>query len=152
MATKKKKKAKKAPAKKAAKRKTGKQLYTRDYQHGRSNPLYDKARKAKPGGKRESPEGGIYYEYRKNRTDKKGSLTGYIADNGELYRVQSKILALDKEMQTLSEQIRHAKTQDAKQALKLVMRTIKLQYTAIKKHLRKMKHMTPEQARKYANK
>lgn len=48
-------------------------------QTGTSNIKRDKQRKAKPPGKRKSKRGAqrkYYYEYRKNRTDKPGSLTG----------------------------------------------------------------------------
>lgn len=45
-------------------------------QSGKSNVSADKKRKAKKPGKRKSASGRVYYEYRKNRTDKKGSLTG----------------------------------------------------------------------------
>jgi hypothetical protein len=58
------KKEKKAPIKKK-KRQTGK-----------SNILIDMRVKAKPPGKRKSANGKIYYEYRKNRSDKPGQLTG----------------------------------------------------------------------------
>lgn len=42
-------------------------------QTGKSNTKRDKARKAMPPGKRRSKSGRKYSEYRKNRTDKKGS-------------------------------------------------------------------------------
>ena len=40
------------------------------------NVKRDKKRTAQEPGKRISKEGNVYYEYRKNRSDKKGSLTG----------------------------------------------------------------------------
>ena len=45
-------------------------------QRGTSNKKSDSARKAKPPGKRKSKSGKTYYESRKNRSDKKGSVTG----------------------------------------------------------------------------
>ena len=43
-----------------------------DRQVGTSNAFRDSRRKAMPSGKRISKAGKIYYEYRKNRTDKVG--------------------------------------------------------------------------------
>ncbi len=48
-------------------------VYKRDIQHGTTNVFRDKRLKAMPSGKRISKTGKIYYEYRKNRTDKVGS-------------------------------------------------------------------------------
>lgn len=45
-------------------------------QTGSSSAKYDKKRKAKPPGKRKSKRGKIYYERRKNRSDKPKTLTG----------------------------------------------------------------------------
>ena len=47
------------------------------YQTGRSDSARDSARPAMPPGKRKSPSGGFYYERRKNRSDKPGSILGY---------------------------------------------------------------------------
>ncbi len=49
-------------------------VYKRDVQHGTTNIFRDKRRKAMPSGKRISKAGNVYYEYRKNRTDKEGSM------------------------------------------------------------------------------
>lgn len=49
-------------------------VYKRDIQHGTTNIYRDKRRKAMPSGKRISKAGNVYYEYRKNRTDKEGSM------------------------------------------------------------------------------
>jgi len=57
-------------------------------QTGTSNLLYDKRKKAKAPGKRISESGNTYYEYRRNRSDLPGSLTG-------LYFKKSEILSLD---------------------------------------------------------
>lgn len=45
-------------------------------QSGSSNTAIDKKKKAKAPGKRKSVTGKTYYERRKNRSDKKGTLTG----------------------------------------------------------------------------
>jgi len=45
-------------------------------QTGTSDTYLDKLKKALPPGKRTSSSGVEYYEYRKNRTDAKGKLTG----------------------------------------------------------------------------
>ena len=48
-------------------------LKYKEHQTGKSNKLVDESRNALLGGKRQSKSGNIYYEYRKNRTDLKGS-------------------------------------------------------------------------------
>lgn len=45
--------------------------YSKNRQTGKSNKRMDASRKAKPPGKRQGKTG-PYYEYRKNRSDKKG--------------------------------------------------------------------------------
>ena len=47
------------------------------YQTGRSDFSRDFSRVAKAPGKRKSPSGGFYYERRKNRSDRPGSILGY---------------------------------------------------------------------------
>lgn len=56
----------------AAKKKSNRQT-------GSSHKLRDSARSARPPGKRTSKSGAAYYERRKNRSDKPGSLTGVSA-------------------------------------------------------------------------
>jgi len=48
-------------------------LKWKDHQTGKTNALKDKKRNALLPGKRKSKAGKIYYEYRKNRSDKKNS-------------------------------------------------------------------------------
>ena len=45
----------------------------RIHQTGKSDMARDKQRSALPPGKRISKNGNVYYEYRKNRTDRRGS-------------------------------------------------------------------------------
>ena len=62
-----------------SKQRKGKKLGATSRQTGTSDKLRDKARKAKPPGKRKAGKTAqrkYYYEYRKNRTDKPGKLTG----------------------------------------------------------------------------
>lgn len=66
------KKAKPVKKTKAAKKAAVKNIY----QRGSSNIKIDAGKKADPPGKRKSASGRIYYEYRKNRSDMPGSLTG----------------------------------------------------------------------------
>jgi len=47
-------------------------IYARDTQHGKTDVYRDKRRSAMPSGKRLSKKGNFYFEYRRNRTDKKG--------------------------------------------------------------------------------
>lgn len=72
---------KKVAAKKVVKKKAVKRIKklsdkNKYRQRGRSNILKDKRRKAMQPGKRTSASGSVYYERRKNRSDKPGSLTG----------------------------------------------------------------------------
>lgn len=55
------------------KKKKPKVITVSDRQTGTSNAFRDSRRKALPSGKRISKAGNVYYEYRKNRTDKVGS-------------------------------------------------------------------------------
>ncbi len=48
-------------------------VYKKDIQHGSTNIYRDKRLTAMPPGKRISKTGKIYFEYRKNRSDKAGS-------------------------------------------------------------------------------
>lgn len=62
-----------------SKQRKGKKLGATSRQTGTSDKDRDKARKAKPPGKRKAGKTAqrkYYYEYRKNRTDKPGKLTG----------------------------------------------------------------------------
>lgn len=62
-----------------SKQRKGKKLGSTSRQTGTSDKSRDKARKAKPPGKRKAGKTAqrkYYYEYRKNRTDKPGKLTG----------------------------------------------------------------------------
>ena len=62
-----------------SKQRKGKKLGAANRQTGTSDKKRDKARKAKPPGKRKAGKTAqrkYYYEYRKNRTDKPGKLTG----------------------------------------------------------------------------
>lgn len=75
-------------AKKQRVKKTRQTITTSAKQTGSSNLIYDKRKKAKAPGKRISESGNTYYEYRRNRSDLPGSLTG-------LYFKKSEILSLD---------------------------------------------------------
>ncbi len=55
------------------KNKKPKVVYKKDRQVGKTDVFRDKKRTAMPSGKRISKSGKVYYEYRKNRTDKTGS-------------------------------------------------------------------------------
>jgi hypothetical protein len=67
---------KKAKVKKATVKKARQKITKSKGQTGTSNLKYDKRKTANPPGKRISENGNVYYEYRKNRSDKPGSLTG----------------------------------------------------------------------------
>lgn len=68
-----KKEVKAAPKKVAAKKEVETKTKSKTRQTGSSNLAKDKQRKAQGPGKRKSASGGVYYEYRRNRTDKPGS-------------------------------------------------------------------------------
>ena len=61
---------------KPAKRKPAKKRRVSSHQTGASNLKRDKQRSARKPGKRLSRSGVVYYERRKNRSDKPGSLSG----------------------------------------------------------------------------
>ena len=68
-----KKEVKAAPKKVATKKVVQTKTKSKTRQTGSSNLAKDKQRKAQGPGKRKSTSGGVYYEYRRNRTDKPGS-------------------------------------------------------------------------------
>jgi|694.fasta_scaffold36324_13 hypothetical protein len=68
-----KKEVKAAPKKVAAKKEVETKTKSKTRQTGSSNLAKDKQRKSQAPGKRKSASGGVYYEYRRNRTDKPGS-------------------------------------------------------------------------------
>lgn len=62
------------------------------HQTGSSSAYLDKKLKAKAPGKRKSRSGRIYYEYRKNRSDMPGTLTGISAyQHSMLTRINSNL-------------------------------------------------------------
>jgi hypothetical protein len=71
---------KKAAPKKAASKKPS-MVYAKNKQHGTSNKIFDKQRKALAPGKRKSKDGNVYYEYRKNESDKPGTMMGIFGNN-----------------------------------------------------------------------
>jgi hypothetical protein len=60
----------------AGKKATAKRKASTTRQTGASNAAKDRARKAEPPGRRISKAGNVYYERRKNRSDKPGQLAG----------------------------------------------------------------------------
>lgn len=91
-------KSKKAPVKSAIKKSrpvkkakaAKKTAFKNTYQRGTSNKTADESRKALSPGKRKSATGRTYYEYRKNRSDMPGSLTGKKEE--EAKRINAEIL------------------------------------------------------------
>ncbi len=72
----------------AGKKATAKRKVSSTRQTGSSSAAKDRARKALPPGRRVSKTGSVYYERRKNRSDKAGQLMGgskrdYIEDIGD---------------------------------------------------------------------
>lgn len=112
---------KKAAPKKAAKKKK----LDPNRQNGTSVTFYDKAVKAKAPGKRKSASGNIYYERRKNRSDKPGSLTGVLNTQFEFNKVPGRIAReleekskAEKQIEALKAHYRAAKTATEKSRLK----------------------------------
>lgn len=56
--------------KKRTQRRKPKVVYKKNRQTGKSDKKMDKKRSALPPGKRISKNGNVYYEYRKNRSDR----------------------------------------------------------------------------------
>lgn len=69
-------------------------------QTGGSNTKRDKRRRAKPPGKRVSQTGNVYYERRKNRSDKPGSMAGAKAMLKNWHKEMLAAALLKKEMAT----------------------------------------------------
>lgn len=78
-------KGKSTPRKKTARRKVGAaKKKASNRQTGSSVKFYDEQHRAKKPGKRRSASGKIYYERRKNRSDRPGTLTGIGAMKSKL--------------------------------------------------------------------
>jgi hypothetical protein len=83
-----------APRKKAARRKPAKSVPKKKaykprkpvHQTGKSSRKIDKRIRAKAPGKRKSSSGATYYEYRRNRSDMPGQMTGTKRVDGSAYR------------------------------------------------------------------
>lgn len=134
MATK--KKLKKAAPKKAAKKSTLKTppVYMSKKQTGTSNKEYDKRKKALPAGKRISANTGkAYYEYRKNRTDKPGSLLGI----GEisLNDVGTELLNLEIQINSLKEKKKFVKLLSEKKEISYKISILSKQFKTLKLYL-----------------
>lgn len=69
-------------------------------QTGSSNIKRDKQRKAKPPGKRKSASGRVYYERRKNRSDKPNTMAGAKALLKDYYKKMLQNALLKKELAT----------------------------------------------------
>lgn len=65
-------------------------------QTGSSKRKADRKRKAKPPGKRRSATGKVYYERRKNRSDKPGTLSGVMSTGRKLLKEKLDRLVLRK--------------------------------------------------------
>lgn len=72
---------------KAAVKKAAAELRKSPRQTGTSNKKRDAARKSKKPGRRRSASGKIYYERRKSRTDKPGSVTGIRRKKSRINRI-----------------------------------------------------------------
>lgn len=123
--------------KKAKKKKPVKKTYTRKRQTGKSNLKADKRIKAKtPGKRRATGSKKSYYEYRKNRTDKPGFLTGaYSKHNTNLVRAGQELNKLDKEIGDLQQDVKSAKTREAKAGFRSIIRSRKKQFRDLRKYI-----------------
>lgn len=110
----------------AAKKKAAKKVSL--HQTGSSNKKRDRKRVARTPGKRVSKTGKVYYERRKNRSDKPGSLSGVSASTlKSALRVQ------------LEERLGKSFVQMNKATTKRAKKKIQKNITSIKAELRKLK-------------
>jgi len=138
-----------------SKQRKGKKLGAANRQTGTSDKERDKARKAKPPGKRKAGKTAqrkYYYEYRKNRTDKPGKLTGTHKDtkshnvnirvvsgfSGNMYSVRDNI---ERDIKSYNDAILRIKnslpgmTSIEKTRAKIVIKKFKNIITKLKKQL-----------------
>lgn len=125
-------------------KKNPKVIYIKKRQTGKSDTKSDEYRKAMPPGKRRSSGGNIYYEFRKNRTDKPGSLTGmenilynkdtFDKDREDLNRTAARLNYLEADIIQLQGDIKNQKIPSVKQTLKQKLANRKKQYNALKKY------------------
>lgn len=107
-------------------------------QTGDSVDKYDKLIKALPPGKRRSKSGKIYYETRKNRSDKPGALSGILSDYRkevqQNYKVQAVKMLSDaqNELSILDIKLSLARGKKEKDLLKKQMNKIKKDIRIVK--------------------
>lgn len=103
------------------------------YQYGTSSKLYDERKKAQPPGKRTSATGRTYYEYRKNRTDAPGSLSGVTKIT--LQDIGAELLNLEFEINKMKAQKAAEKSIRAKKEIQAKISVYNAQFKALKAYL-----------------
>lgn len=120
-------------------------IYAKDKkQKGSSNKFFDRLYSALPPGKRKSKSGNVYYEYRKNRTDKTNSLEGigdmlynqkeFNRDKQDLQNTIIRLNYLEDELVQLKAQIKYEKDKAIKSHLNKKLQNRRRQLAALKKY------------------
>ena len=96
----------------------------------RYNKQADKRKKALPPGQRISKDGNVYYEYRVNRSDKKGSLTGNTICGINKNNVLNNLY---KDYGTIHSQLIKSQSKSEKNMLRKLLTDVKKEISKVKK-------------------
>jgi hypothetical protein len=107
--------------------------YIKNKQTGQSERYYDEMKKALPPGKRQSDTGRTYYEYRRNRTDAPGKLTGH--GGIDILTIGEELSALEYRINDVKARKRTAKLQKDKKELTAELTILNKQFKTLKDYL-----------------
>lgn len=107
--------------------------YIKNRQTGQSERYYDEMKKALPPGKRQSDTGRTYYEYRRNRTDAPGKLTGH--GGIDILTIGEELSALEYRINDVKARKRTAKLQKDKKELTAELTILNKQFKTLKDYL-----------------
>lgn len=107
--------------------------YVKNIQRGSSATEYDKMKKALPPGKRLSENGRTYYEYRRNRTDAPGQLTGH--DGISLNDISNELYALEYKINQVKAKKRTAKLIKEKKEFAAELTILNKQFKTLREYL-----------------
>ena len=122
----------KKPAATRTNRTTAK-TYVKNRQTGQSALYYDEMKKALPPGKRQSATGRTYYEYRRNRTDAPGKLTGH--GGIDILTIGEELTALEYRINDVKARKKSAKLQRDKKELTAELTILNKQFKTLKDYL-----------------
>ena len=112
---------------------TKSKTYIKNRQTGQSETYYDEMKKALPPGKRQSATGRTYYEYRRNRTDAPGKLTGH--GGIDILTIGEELTALEYRINDVKARKKSAKLQRDKKELTAELTILNKQFKTLKDYL-----------------